>query len=84
MRERREYTESFRQQALEKVYTRGSSSIRAVAEDINMSLGTLRNWMKADRDKSRANTDLIGKLLLADRHLIILNRTGHSNHVTSH
>ena len=50
MRERREYTESFRQQALEKVYTRGSNSIRVVAEDLNMSLGTLRNWMKADRN----------------------------------
>ena len=55
MRERREYTESFRQQALEKVYTRGSSSIRAVAEDLNMSFGTLRNWMKADRNNSQAN-----------------------------
>jgi len=35
MRERREYTESIRQQALEKVFTRGSNSIRVVAEVLN-------------------------------------------------
>ncbi len=39
MTERREYTESFRQQALEKVFSRGSNSIKVVAEDLNMSLG---------------------------------------------
>ena len=61
MRERREYTESFRQQALEKVFSRGSNSIRVVAEDLNMSLGTLRNWMKADRDSSRAKAGLQSK-----------------------
>ena len=61
MKERREYTESFRQQALEKVFSRGSNSIRVVAEDLNMSLGTLRNWMKADRDSSRAKGGLQSK-----------------------
>ena len=54
MIERRQYNESFRQQALEKVYTRGSSTINAVAEDLNMSYGTLRNWMKADRNSSQS------------------------------
>ena len=49
MREQRQYSESFRQQALEKVYTRDSRSVRSVADDLNMSFGTLRNWMKADR-----------------------------------
>jgi transposase-like protein len=80
MRERREYTESFRQQALEKVYTRGSSSIRVVAEDLNMSLGTLRNWMKADRDSSRANAGLQSKRpqdwSLADRLQILMESHG--------
>ena len=61
MRERREYTESFRQQALKKVYTRGSGSIREVAEDLTMSLGTLRNWMKADRDRSKTKAGLQSK-----------------------
>ena len=80
MRERREYTESFRQQALEKVFTRGSNSIRVVAEDLNMSLGTLRNWMKADRDSSRATADLQSKRpqdwSLADRLQILMESHG--------
>lgn len=53
MRERKQYNESFRQQALEKVYTRDSRSIRSVADDLNMSFGTLRNWMKADKNSSQ-------------------------------
>jgi transposase-like protein len=54
MRERRQYNESFRQQALEKVYTRGSGTIQMVAEELNISKGTLRNWMKADKNNSSA------------------------------
>jgi transposase-like protein len=80
MRERREYTESFRQQALEKVFSRGSNSIRVVAEDLNMSLGTLRNWMKADRDRSRATAGLQSKRPqdwgLADRLQILMESHG--------
>jgi transposase-like protein len=80
MRERREYTESFRQQALEKVFTRGSNSIRVVAEDLNMSLGTLRNWMKADRDSSRAHAGLQSKRpqdwSLAERLQILMESHG--------
>jgi len=54
MRERRQYNESFRQQALEKVYTRGSGTIQMVADELNISKGTLRNWMKADKNNSPA------------------------------
>jgi transposase-like protein len=54
MRARRNYNESFRQQALEKVYTRGSGTIQMVAEELNVSKGTLRNWMKADKNNSPA------------------------------
>ena len=56
MRERRQYNESFRQQALEKVYTRDSRSIRSVADDLNMSFGTLRNWMKVDKNNAPARS----------------------------
>ena len=56
MREQRQYSESFRQQALEKVYTRDSRPIRSVADDLNMSYGTLRNWMKADKNNSPARS----------------------------
>jgi transposase-like protein len=80
MRERREYTESFRQQALKKVYTRGNSSIRVVAEDINMSLGTLRNWMKADRNSTQKKAGLQSKRpqdwSLADRLQILMESHG--------
>ena len=80
MRERREYTESFRQQALEKVFSRGSNSIRMVAEDLNMSLGTLRNWMKADRESSRAKAGLQSKRpqdwSLTDRLQILMESHG--------
>jgi transposase-like protein len=80
MKERREYTESFRQQALEKVFTRGSNSIRVVAEDLNMSYGTLRNWMKADRIRSPANAGLRSKRphdwSLADRLQILMESHG--------
>ena len=56
MRTRRQYNESFRQQALEKVYTRGNRSVQSVAEDLDMSKGTLRNWMKADKNDSLARS----------------------------
>ena len=61
MRKTSQYTESFRQQALEKVYTRGSSTINAVAEDLNMSYGTLRNWLKADRKNSPSKAGMRSK-----------------------
>lgn len=45
----RSYSETFRQQALEKVYARDSRTIRAVADDLNMSFHTLRGWMNSER-----------------------------------
>ena len=61
MIERRQYNESFRQQALEKVYTRDSRPIRSVADDLNMSYGTLRNWMKADKNSFASTVSLRSK-----------------------
>ena len=61
MKERRQYNESFKQQALEKVYTRGNCSVKGVAADLNMSHGTLRNWMKADKNSLQAKPDLRSK-----------------------
>ncbi len=61
MIERRQYNESFRQQALKKVYARGSSTVNAVADDLNMSHGTLKNWMRADKNSSPAKTGLQSK-----------------------
>ncbi len=55
----RQYSESFRQQALEKVYGRGNHTVEMVADELNMSKGTLRNWMKADKKNtpSRSGRD---------------------------
>jgi transposase-like protein len=52
MKEKAKYTEAFRKQALEKVYTRGSRSVKAVAEELNMNPWTLKNWMKSSKDQS--------------------------------
>ena len=80
MRERREYTESFRQQAQKRVHARGSRSIREVAEDLNMSLGTLRNWVRDDRSKSQAKSGLQSKRpqdwSLAERLQILMESHG--------
>ncbi len=39
------YTDAFRQQALQKVYSRGSRTVISVAEELNMNHWTLKNWM---------------------------------------
>ena len=41
------YSEDFKEQALAKVYNRGNDqSIQDVANDLNISLQTLKTWMK--------------------------------------
>ena len=41
------YSESFKEQALAKVYSRGNAqSIQDVADDLNICLQTLKTWMK--------------------------------------
>ena len=54
--QRTQYTPAFRQQALEKVYSRGHQSVVSVAEQLNMNPWTLKNWMKADKQHQQ-NTD---------------------------
>ncbi len=39
------YTDAFRQQALQKAYSRGSRTVISVAEELNMNHWTLKNWM---------------------------------------
>ena len=51
MKEKARYTEAFRKQALEKVYTLGRRSVKAVAEQLNMNPWTLKNWMKSSKDQ---------------------------------
>lgn len=40
------YTDAFKEQALRKVFQRGNKTILTVAQELNMTVGTLKNWMK--------------------------------------
>ena len=47
------YTEAFVEQALVKLFSRGERSIQSVADELNVSYHTLKNWMKRKtKDKS--------------------------------
>ncbi len=52
MKEKMKYTEAFRKQSLEKVYSRGGRSVESVAEELNVNLWTLKNWMKTHKERS--------------------------------
>ena len=52
MKEKMKYTEAFRKQSMEKVYSRGSRSVKAVAEELNVNPWTLKNWMKTHKEHS--------------------------------
>ena len=40
------YTEAFKEQALLKVYSRRDCTIREIAGELNMNVGTLKGWMR--------------------------------------
>ena len=46
----------FQEQALIKVRERGSRSVQDVANDLNMSVGTLRKWISKSNQKAAGNT----------------------------
>ena len=43
------YTDSFREQALVKVYSRGTQTIESIANELNISFHTLKTWMKTQK-----------------------------------
>lgn len=49
---KKQYSDEFKEQALAKVYSRGKRTIQSIADESNLSLHTLKNWMK-----STATTD---------------------------
>lgn len=51
------YSDEFREQALAKVYNRGKRTIQDIADETNLSIHTLKNWMKstATTDKPHDN-----------------------------
>jgi transposase-like protein len=40
------YSEGFKEHARAKVFSRGDRTVQAVADELNISLHTLKNWMK--------------------------------------
>ena len=51
------YTEAFKEQALTKVFRSGNRTIPAIAQELNMNVGTLKSWMKS---VSKADQKRIG------------------------
>lgn len=52
-----QYSDEFKEQALTKVYNRGDRTIQAIADESNLSIHTLKNWMKsaAPTDTAKPN-----------------------------
>jgi transposase-like protein len=44
-RSKKQYSDEFKDQALAKVYSRGNRSIQAIADELNLSIHTLKTWM---------------------------------------
>jgi transposase-like protein len=40
------YPAEFKEQALRKAHERGDKTLQAMADELNLSLGTLKNWLK--------------------------------------
>jgi transposase-like protein len=40
------YSEGFKEQARSTVFSRGDRTVQAVADELNISLHPLKNWMK--------------------------------------
>lgn len=80
MKEKNVYSESFRKRALEKVYHRGSRSVRAVADELNVNLWTLKNWMRLPKDRSVPKDGLTRKRpndwTLAERLQVLMESHG--------
>jgi transposase-like protein len=49
------YSDEFKEQALAKVYNRGKRTIQEIADESNLSLHTLKYWMKSSTPSVRPN-----------------------------
>lgn len=50
------YTEAFKEQAISKVLQRGDKTIQCVADELNVNVFTLKNWLKKPRTNSMTDT----------------------------
>jgi transposase len=55
------YSEAFIEQALFKVYSRGKRTVKSVAEELNVSCHTVKNWME------RKKVGSVGVLMTKER-----------------
>lgn len=62
MKAKNQYTEDYKEQALVKVYNRGDRTIQSIAEELNINLFTLKNWMKQPLSNDKNRTARLGKL----------------------
>jgi transposase-like protein len=56
-RSKKQYSNEFKDQALAKVYSRGNRSIQSIADELNLSIHTLKTWMSntASTDTPKTN-----------------------------
>lgn len=52
---KKQYSDEFRGQALAKVYNRGKRTIQEIADESNLSIHTLKNWMKSSTPADTPN-----------------------------
>lgn len=52
---KKQYSDEFKEQALAKVYSRGKRTIQSIADESNLSIHTLKNWMKSTTTTDRPN-----------------------------
>jgi transposase len=50
--QRNRYSTQFKEQALNKARQRGSRTLESVATELNLSLGSLKHWLKASNQKA--------------------------------
>lgn len=43
------YTDAFKEQAMQKVLQRGDKTIQYIADELNINYHTLKNWLKSDQ-----------------------------------
>ena len=88
---KKSYTSEFREQALSKARQRGSRTLKAVSNELNVSLGSLKGWLKASNHKAADSATLASLPSHAAaqpwspaKRLLALNESHHPNGCALH
>ena len=57
--QRNRYSTEFKEQALSKARQRGSRTLESIATELNMSLGSLKGWLKGSNQKASDSVALV-------------------------